>query len=144
MTKVAFTATRNLKEEYTPIIASVLRARYMNDRFIVGGCVGGDGFIQKYGFLNGHRVHAVIPSAHGYLYPQWFKECNTWESFTEGHPQPYRERNERMVFLCDELIAFPEYPENHPKSQHSGTWMTIRIAWKMGKSVDIHVLNKEQ
>jgi len=38
------------------------------------------------------------------------------------------------------LIAFPEAPEQHPSQKRSGTWMTVRMALKDGKAVEIYPL----
>lgn len=47
------------------------------------------------------------------------------------HPEkPYLARNADIVSFANALVAAPQYEETHPKSAHSGTWQTIRLARK--------------
>lgn len=52
--------------------------------------------------------------------------------------KPYLERNRNIVNETDVLIAAPEGPE----VRRSGTWSTIRYAWRKG--VKFHIVMPEQ
>lgn len=51
--------------------------------------------------------------------------------------KPYLDRNRDIVDATDELLAMPNAPEDDPRSQRSGTWMTIRYAVQVGRGVAI-------
>lgn len=48
--------------------------------------------------------------------------------------EPYLERNKRIVDACTFLVACPK---EHKHSVRSGTWSTIRYAWKTKKDLVI-------
>lgn len=47
-------------------------------------------------------------------------------------PKPYLERNQDIVDACDVLLACPD--QMHER-QRSGTWATVRRAWRAKKAV---------
>ncbi|WP_165766699.1 hypothetical protein, partial [Mycolicibacterium canariasense] len=51
--------------------------------------------------------------------------------------KPYLDRNRDIVDATDELLALAGAPEDDPKSQRSGTWMTVRYAMQVGRPVAI-------
>lgn len=55
-------------------------------------------------------------------------------------PQPYRDRNQDITDASHLMFAGPQYPETHPRSQRSGTWMTVR----MGRNAGLHVYACDQ
>jgi len=54
----------------------------------------------------------------------------TW--VCERPARTYAERNRDIAFASSVLIAVPRYDEDDPRSEHSGTWMTVGFARKFG------------
>lgn len=93
-----------------------------------GACTGADAMCH-YLALNAHRDVIVHPPNIG-TYLADFLPRNCHVEWLE--PEPYRVRNQAIVDASAALVAFPQYPEDHPVSQSSGTWMTIRMARAKG------------
>jgi hypothetical protein len=55
----------------------------------------------------------------------------------------YRDRNARILDYTDELIAVADHSEDHALSRRSGTWMTIRMALKLGIPTHVLILHEE-
>ena len=106
---------------------------------VTGGCIGVDALVARMAHGGRRRVHTVVPADRSRVDPYWRKHCDTFEELDPG--TTYSDRNERIVELSDRLVAFPEYPEHHNLSRRSGTWMTVRIAGRAGKPVEVVTLN---
>lgn len=142
METIGFTGTRHLRGPDWDRISGVVAAQTrVGDVLITGACVGADIAVAFSARELGRTVHTVVPANRAQVHPEWWRHCTTHEEMPVG--TDYRARNERIVDLSDRLIAFPEYPERHPQSRRSGTWMTVRIALRNGKLVTIYVLNQE-
>lgn len=131
------TGTRHLNERGRRHIAAAL-AEYepADTTLVVGGCVGADEFAGRTGRDMGMTVHVVLPRERRWVDPLWGEYATTSE---EGGV--YRARNERIVALATEMVAFPNHPEGRD-NPHSGTWMTIRIARRVGKPITITPQNE--
>lgn len=139
---IGFTATRHVRgESDEAVIDRVLLDLWSEGirDIVTGGCYGGDAVIAAAAKARGFRVHTVLPAVMAQVDGRWKEHCTTWEQ-TAMTAEPYRTRNERIVALADRLVAFPERAEDDPRSRRSGTWMTVRIARRAGKPVDIHIL----
>ncbi len=115
--------------------------RFINDLFAVndqeievhhGDCVGVDAAVHTAAQQANHRVVIHPP------------DTATYRAFCKGsdesmHVLSYRERNQAIVDAVDVLLAFPEGTEaTFPRS---GTWMTIRMAWRRGIPVTVILPN---
>lgn len=132
---VGITATRTLTEAGQRNITNALTAQAGDiETVIVGGAIGGDEFAG----LAAHKLRLWVKV----ILPEDVKEADLnyhrYADEAEGR-YPYRERNTRIVQQCSVLWAFPAYPEDDPRSKRSGTWMTVRIARKLGRPVRVWV-----
>ena len=110
---------------------------------IWGGCIGVDVVCAEYAEMFSLKRHAVLPPNRHLVAVDWPDWATSHEEIPNG-PDGYKRRNQRIVDLSDRLIAFPLYPEDHPQSQRSGTWQTIRMGLRKGimANADIHVLSQ--
>jgi predicted Rossmann fold nucleotide-binding protein DprA/Smf involved in DNA uptake len=137
--KVAFTGTRSVIAKDEALIRKTVQSLPSDSTVITGGCLGVDTLVAKIAHELGLKVHTVMPHNRTQADPYWRTRCSTFEEMPEG--TDYRDRNTRMVVLCDRLIAFPNKAEDHGASRRSGTWMTVRIARKLGKDVLVELLH---
>lgn len=116
MTCVQMTRVENLVEELFPLVAAH------------GDCIGAD--------EDFHRICRRTNSAMWVIgHPPLKEGKRAWCNFDEvREPKDYLERNHCIVNECDMLIAAPR---THQEELRSGTWSTIRSAWKSGKHVII-------
>jgi hypothetical protein len=88
-----------------------------------GDCVGADA--EFHSLAQEHSIRIVI-------HPP---DNDSKRAFCHGgfvvYPKPYLERNKDIVVASDIVFAAPSGPEK----QHSGTWMTVRLAKGAGKDV---------
>jgi hypothetical protein len=89
-----------------------------------GDCIGVDA-----------EVHDLWASAYGErwvsIHPPEDETYRAFKSSTTMYlPEPYLDRNKRIVETCDLLVAFPDKPEY----LRSGTWSTVRAARKIRKN----------
>jgi predicted Rossmann fold nucleotide-binding protein DprA/Smf involved in DNA uptake len=139
---IAFTGARRLAPADVDVVLAVVAALPDGIRVLHGACVGADALVGRAAYERGLGVHAILPALDEYTHVQWARYCHSHEQLAPS-PEPYRARNQRLVALCDRLIAFPAWPEVDGRSRRSGTWMTIRLARAAGRPVAIHLLHAE-
>lgn len=136
---IGFTGTRNVRDVDLERIRAAVLALPPDATVVTGACIGVDALVARMAHGGRRHVHTIVPAGRSRVDPYWRQHCNTFEEMPPG--TDYRARNERIVELSDRLVAFPEYPEDHHRSHRSGTWMTVRIARRAGKPVEVVVLN---
>ena len=138
MTKIAISGSRSITDADREVIKDVFYGMEADAQLITGACVGVDAFAAWLAHDLRRQVHTVVPVDGSRVDPRWQEHCTTFETMPEG--TDYRERNRRMVYLADCLIAFPLYAELDERSRRSGTWMTVRLARTKGIPVDVYQL----
>lgn len=149
MKTIGFTASRNIKGVNPRRMIWALQ-NLEQAKFVYGGCLGGDEaiaiWLTNFGPA-GSRHHVILPANRAAVV-EWWKYPNAADPFplVEFMPEGsnYKDRNQRIVNVSDELVGFPEYPENHPKSLRSGTWQTIRMGRKKGIPVTVYILREDK
>lgn len=136
MESVGFTGTRRVRPGDEAVLARIVGALGAV-RVVTGGCVGVDAVVAALAHQRGLHVHTVLPANRAQVDPRWREHCRTYEKMPDG--TDYRGRNERLVRLSDRLVAVLDRP--YGRNVRSGTEMTINIARRSGKRVDIHVLH---
>lgn len=143
---VSFTAARDLDDGGREVILNVLiTAVPLADRYITGGCIGGDAFIGRW--LLEHRPEAehviIVPADRSRVDRWWFSVG----SFSPGTSleiirmpagTTYADRNYQLVQRGTMMFGFPAYPEHDPRSLRSGTWQTIRMSRRAGNLCQWH------
>jgi len=142
---LGFTGTRTINDDDKETIAKFLRTpSFEIDRFqtfVTGACIGVDAYVgelmSRWFPLARHVV--VVPSDRSRVDPGYL----VWASQIINMPpeSSYRDRNLNIVRLSNKLIGFPRYPEHDPRSRRSGTWMTVRIARRLGVTYKTNVLD---
>lgn len=115
------------------------------DGFVTGGCIGFDAFIGEFLALRyPDKMHVVIVPANRSRVDTWWERFDLGKIIVIEMPEDsdYRDRNAEICIKSSEIFYCAEYPENHPNSKRSGTWMTVRIANKAGMTVYGIVLNR--
>lgn len=150
MNLFGFTGTRNIGDP-EPLRAyfggghmHVYLSKY--DGFVTGGCNGFDAFIGEFLALrHPDKTHVVVVPANRSQVDAWWERFDPGKIIVIEMPDgtDYRARNGEICAQSSEIFYCAEYPENHPSSKRSGTWMTVRIASKAGMTVHGIVLNKE-
>ena len=125
---IGFTGTRkgmtkHQKDKFRFILKMLTPNHF--DLFIHGDCIGADDEADTI-------VRKKYPSIRIVLHPptsdKYRAFCSSPNIYT--YPKkPYLVRNKHIVNKCDILIACPEGKE----TLSSGTWSTIRYAFKIGK-----------
>jgi hypothetical protein len=115
---------------------------YKPNELCHGDCIGGDSEANQLAIESGIRNYSLFPSVltkkRAYCFTGVSIPLPIWEWMTHtdtirfrlAAPKPPLERNEDIVNYCDKLIACPK------ESRHtvrSGTWHSIRLAWKRQK-----------
>jgi predicted Rossmann-fold nucleotide-binding protein len=137
---VAFTGARVITPAGAERVRAVVEALPRATRVLTGGCVGVDALVAWAAYHVDLSVHTVLPALDRYTDSEWARWCVSHEQLPPS-PDPYRARNARLIFLADRLIAFPAWPEGDGRSRRSGTWMTVRLAYRAQKPVELYVLN---
>jgi hypothetical protein len=141
---VSFTASRDLSQEAADgVVTNVLMCWVPHaDRYVTGGCTGGDSFVGRW--LQANRPGAehvvVVPANRSRVDPWWtgVKGPVTVIEMPEG--STYADRNRRLVDEGTCLFGFPAYPEDDHRSRRSGSWQAIRMARRDGKLSQWHCL----
>jgi hypothetical protein len=138
---LGYTGTRHLIEGDEALLADIVVRQPKGIRVITGGCVGVDAVMARLHYTRGDWVHIILPWPTRWIDPDWRKYCNSWEQAPNG-PEPYRIRNTMLVAQSYRIIGIPEFDE--VRSPRSGTWMTIRIARKVGKAPIVQTLEDQR
>lgn len=143
MRVLGFTGLRALTPDLAAPIELIL-AGIIGDVYVTGGAIGLDAFTGQYFAVR-------YPDAlHFVIVPDDLSRVDAWWSVGQHAARivvrrmqagsSYADRNQTIVNMVDELHAFPEYPEAHPRSRRSGTWQTVRMARRGGVFCHEHVL----
>lgn len=135
--RVGWTGTRSLNDDGREWILGIIDLLHPDTIIITGACVGADAYIARVAHDHGLYVHAIVPFNRSQVDPEWRDYCDTYDEMPDG--TDYRYRNERIVDASDRMYGIADYPEKHEQSRRSGTWMTIRIARRDAKPVEVYV-----
>jgi len=143
MTTISFTAARDLDDVARDgVVTNVLTVHVPHaDRYVTGGCTGGDAFIGAW--LMANRPDAehvvIVPWNRSRVDPWWLVTDGGNLTVVRMPPgSTYKDRNELLVEEGTWVFGFPAYPEADPRSRRSGTWQTIRMARRAGKLSQWH------
>jgi hypothetical protein len=114
------------------IITEVIDALPSGCIVITGACVGVDAYAARYAKRTKHGVFAIVPADRSRVDLEWIKWCDMYHQMARG--STYADRNAMLVSeATGGLRAFPSAPEHAPESRRSGTWQTIRMAYRHGE-----------
>ena len=101
-----------------------------------GACIGIDKSAAIIAYGMGFQVHTVVPWNKNKIDVDYKKHCTSFELMLPN--TSYMDRNDRLVAYLEKeediLLAFPNEVE---EVLRSGTWSTIRRAYRMNRSVII-------
>lgn len=156
LTVVTFTGSRKLTPMGRALIGEVLaRIVGASDRrtqFVTGACIGADDFIAgqllTYFTVAPEQQTIVVPADRSRVTANldWFRDVGARvEYMPEG--SSYENRDWVMVEIArlarGGVVGFPAWPEHHPESRRSGTWLTLKLARKAGIVPEVHLLTPE-
>lgn len=134
---ISFTASRDMDQAARDgVVTSVLTVHVPHvERYVTGGCIGGDAFIGRYLYAcRPEAEHVVVVPADRSRVDSWWLDARgpavTLIEMPAG--TSYADRNAQLVAEGNAVYGFPAYPEFDRRSLRSGTWMTIRMARKVG------------
>lgn len=116
--------------------------RFLKDctELVHGDCIGVDKEVNAIALELGIKQFTIFPPDNPKKRAWVFnskKEIKLWDWNDSNAikirwfiPLPYLERNKKIVDHCNILVAMPKESEH---SLRSGTWATIRYAWKRAK-----------
>ena len=141
--KIAFTGTQQGMTEFQKKELAARLTELNPTEFIHGDCIGADNEANTIAMQVGVKVFHLFPSTLGpkraYCFtPPGPLGSNAWWTYNTGQvikietPEAPLYRNKKIVDECDMLIACPK---EHAHTLRSGTWATIRYAWKRKKNV---------
>lgn len=103
---------------------------------ITGGCTGVDAFVARAAKQRGLRVKTILPADRRHVDPDWQQYC---DEYVEAGT--FKERNQLIVDSSTHLHGCPLYTEGDTRSKRSGTWQTIRMAWRAGITTRVLILH---
>lgn len=122
---IGFTGTRKTwtRLQESRLILELEAVEFASE-FHHGDCVGSD-----------ERAHNIVrvlwPRVRIHSHPPTIEKQRAFcIASVYYEPKPYLERNRDIVDACDLLIATPA---TNQELQRSGTWATVRHAWKTNK-----------
>lgn len=115
--RVGFTGSRQMTPGMRTYIEETIEALPGDTVVVTGGCIGVDAYAASVAYRSGLEVYTILPA----------------------NRELVRDRNREIVKASDRLYVVPIYPEDHPSSRRSGTWMTARIARQRGCPVYIYI-----
>lgn len=145
--RAGFTGTRYIEDvsaQQDAVQELLDRAAADCGEFTTGACIGFDAFAGLYlytHYRSRHEKHRVIQPANRSRVAVWWSSYPNVEVIDMPPGTDYRARNSRILDFSDVLYAVADYPELHPRSKRSGTWMTIRIARARDIPVEAIILN---
>lgn len=141
--RVGFTGTRTVKLDAVQRVCDFVCSQSTGgSEFTTGACVGFDA-IAAHCLLDNFpdAVHRLVVPANqsqvDHEIIERFQRLQGNRHIIEYMPDgtTYRQRNERILHHADKLVAVAEFPELNTRSTRSGTWMTVRIARRLGLPV---------
>jgi hypothetical protein len=136
---LGFTGTRNCTVVQVMNVIGE-RWNWLTDMrgFVTGGCRGFDAYVGEMLFrIWPEKQHWVIVPANHDQVDFWWRQPHIVEMTREfphalkimqmPEGSSYKDRNQRIVELCDSLFYMAEYPEDDSRSRRSGTWQTVRL-----------------
>ena len=94
-----------------------------------GDCIGAD--VEAASIIRNLNKFKKVTTV---LHPPDVSIYRAWDDADYSEPpKPYLDRNKDIVLSCDILLAFPD----GPPILRSGTWSTVRYAYKVEKVVMI-------
>ena len=127
--KVGFTGTRlGMSRVQNTIFTGTLLMAKIGElpEFHHGDCIGADAQAHLIALKLGFIIHIHPPSN-----PKQRAFCTAHHDMT---PKPYIERNHNIVDAVELMIATPD---EAIEQLRSGTWATIRYAWKRNRKIII-------
>jgi hypothetical protein len=132
--KLGFTGTRQgmTKPQMDAFIDLVFELAQgdLLEEFHHGCCIGADE--QAHNLLDESGVKRIGHPPENSTYSASLETLNSCDELRS--PVPYLVRNQNIVDETDSLVAAPKRMK---ENLHSGTWYTVRMARKAGKSVTI-------
>lgn len=105
---------------------AALGARYLHQ----GCCTGWD----EGSIVYAHKAGLIVVG-HPPIKTEFLSKKACEESDTLWEPKTYHARDMDIAFESSVLLIGPRYPENHARSRHSGTWLTVGFARRYGDRV---------
>lgn len=128
---VGFTGTQYGMTEYQARQFITILQKFSIDEFHHGMCIGADEVAER--LVRTNFPHIPV---HGHPPKITAKKSRTSEPNYIYAPKDYLDRNHDIVDACHLLIATP-FTLN--EELRSGTWATIRYAWK--KNVPVNIIS---
>lgn len=126
--RIGFTGTRKGMVDVQKLVVLSLLERMLSSEAHHGDCIGSDEAFHA-------LVRQMLPRAQIIVHPP---ADERQRAFCNGDlilpPLPFRDRDRVIAASSSTLIAAPRLTHEELRS---GTWATIRDAWKMGKSIVI-------
>lgn len=135
--RVGFTGSRQMTPGMRAYIEETIEALPGDTIVVTGGCIGVDAYAASVAYRSGLEVYTILPANRELVHPLWRSVCTSYYEMPKG--TTYRDRNREIVKASDRLYVVPIYPEDHPSSRRSGTWMTARIARQRGCPIYIYI-----
>lgn len=132
---IGFTGTQKGMTKYQKeMIPQILKLKNATE-FIHGDCIGADAEVNQIALDYGIKIFTLYPSTIERKRAWCFNSPVTGDTFARiRKPQPPLIRNKQIVDNCHWLIACPKEFEH---TLRSGTWATIRYAWKIKRDLTI-------
>lgn len=138
---LGFSGSRTLAVEREPLVIRVLSHLPPPGKVNTGACIGVDQFIAQWYLDAMPSVPQTIwvPGDRSRVDMLWVQEVETRPNVTvRWLSGSYAERNLCLVAASDRLVAFPLRPRR--VGHRSGTWLTVDMAIKHEKDLQVQVL----
>jgi len=148
--KVGFTGTQNGMTEFQKIELAKLFNLLKVSEFVHGDCIGSDEEANEIAFNCGIRVFSIFPSTYYKKRAFCFNESKILNN-DDGKWNTISYKNEnvqvrwypkdmplnRNHHIVDNVARMIATPKEHEHTLRSGTWATIRYAWKTKRDITI-------
>lgn len=127
MLRYGFTGTRQSSLYMRECVGLLIDRLPERCWIVTGGCIGADAYAARYAWSTGRNVLTILPADRSRVDPDWLEYCHEYREMPEG--TSYKDRDRAVVQEGQHgLLAVALFPEAHPRSLRSGTWMTVRLA----------------